>query len=141
MTAICTAWLQAGNISQMANCKFLYLRANSSGRSSRMLSGEIMSSWGSEESRASTTNMILWPKVLCAPCLCWQVAARLEEGRGSHPVPAACRGGAGEGCGNAKGAGKGCRGRGQDLRLPDLSRRVLGGKLIKGINVVTGKIN
>lgn len=65
VTAICIAWPQAGNISQMANCKFLYLRANNWGCSSRMLSGEIMSLWGSEESPANTTNMILWPKVLC----------------------------------------------------------------------------
>lgn len=141
LTAICIAWLQAGNISQMANCKFLYLTANNWGCSSRMLSAEIMSLWGSQESWASTTNMILWPKVLCAPCLRWQVAARLQEGCGSHPVPAACPGGAGESSGNAKGARKGCRGRGQDLRLPDLSRRMLEGKLIKGISVVTGKIN
>lgn len=106
VTAICIAWPQAGNISQMANCKFFYLRANNWGCSSRMLSGEIMSLWGSEESPASTTNMILWPKVLCAPCPCWQVAARLEEGPGSHPVPAAWLGGAGRALGMPKEPGR-----------------------------------
>lgn len=106
-----------------------------------MLSAEIMSLWGSEESPASTTNMILWAKVLCAPCLPWQVAATSLLQPGSHPGPAAWPGGAGEGSGDAKGARKGCRGRGQDLCLPDLSRRMLEGKLIKGISVVTGKIN
>lgn len=125
----------------MAKCKFLCLRANSSGCSSGMLSGEITSLWGTEESRASTTNVILWPKVLCAPCLRWQVAARLQEGGGSRPVPVACPAGTGEGCGNAKGARKGRRERGRDLHLPYLSRRVLEGKLIKGIRVVTGKRN
>lgn len=106
MTAICIAWLQAGNISQMANCKFLCLRANNWGCSSRMLSAEIMSLWGGEESRASTTNMILWPKVLCAPCLCWQVAARLQEGCGSHPVPDVCPEGLGRALGMPKEPGR-----------------------------------
>lgn len=41
--------MQAGSSSQMANCKFLYLGANNTGRASRMLSGETVSLWGAEE--------------------------------------------------------------------------------------------
>lgn len=66
-----------------------------------------MSLWGGEESRASTTNMILWPKVLCAPCLRWQVAARLQEGCGSHPVPDVCPEGLEKALGVPKEPGRG----------------------------------
>lgn len=85
--------------------------------------------------------MILWPKVLRAPCLRWQVAARLQEGGGSRRGPDAYRGGSAETCGSTQGVGKGCRGRVQDLRPLDLSRRALEGKLIKAISVVMGKRN
>lgn len=101
VTAICIAWLQAGNISQMANCKFLYLRANKPGCSSRMLSAEITSWWGSGEPEPAALRWShgqrSWVLLVCA-------GRWLPGWGGTWQPPCPCclpR----RGCGNARGAG------------------------------------
>jgi len=81
----------------MADCKFLYLRAKNAGLPSRMLSGEITSFQGSEESRASAADTILWPKVSCAPCRRWRrdLAAAVSPAHGEEGLRESQREGSG----------------------------------------------